>query len=393
MESWIIHLDMDAFFAAVEQRDNPGLVNRPVIVGADPKKGRGRGVVSTCSYEARKFGIRSGLAISAAYKKCPQGVFLPVDMEKYQAVSDKMYEILDNFTPQVEPVGIDEAFLDISASLHLFGGVEKTCLRLKEQIKKELRLTASIGCAPNKMAAKIASELKKPDGLVIVSKNQLLDFIYPLEIERISGLGQKSASLLKAEGIKTIGDLAVKNPEDLVRKFGKIGLNWWELANGCDQRPVVENQKIKSVSNEVTFQEDTKDRELLLGTLLGLSEKVSRRLRQENLKVKTIALKIRLADFKTYSRSQSLIAASNSTSIIYQTVKKLYLDFNPGRQPIRLLGIKGSNCLDADFKDSFFSEEKDKRKQRVDKTTDWIKDKFGETAIYRAGSKFNGFEA
>jgi len=393
MEPWIIHLDMDAFFAAVEQRDDPKLVNQAVIVGADPKKGRGRGVVSTCSYEARKFGIHSGLAISIAYKKCPQGVFLPVDMEKYQAVSDEMYKILDNFTPQVEPVGIDEAFLDISTSLHLFGGVEKTCWRLKEQIKKELRLTASVGCAPNKMTAKIASDLKKPDGLVIVNKNELLDFLYPLEIEKISGLGQKSAKLLKAAGIKTIADLATKKPTELLKEFGKAGLGWWELANGFDQRPVAGNQEIKSVSNEITFQNDTNDKETILGTLLGLSEKVSRRLRQVNLKVKTITLKIRLADFKTYSRSQSLIAASNSTSIIYQTVKKLYLDFNPGRQQIRLLGIKGSNCLNVDFKDTFFSEEKDKRKQRVDKTTDWIKDKFGETAIYRAGSKFNGFDA
>ena len=192
MEKYIVHVDMDAFFAAIEQRDNPALRNRPVIVGADPKMGKGRGVVSTCSYEARKFGIHSAMPISFAYRKCPHAVFLPVNMKKYEKVSARIFRILSEFTPCVETVSIDEAFLDITGSFYIFGSPQKLCIQLKSRIKEETGLTASIGLAPTKMAAKIASDLKKPDGFVEVSREKLLDFLRPLSIRRLWGVGQKT---------------------------------------------------------------------------------------------------------------------------------------------------------------------------------------------------------
>jgi nucleotidyltransferase/DNA polymerase involved in DNA repair len=254
---FIVHVDMDAFFAAIEQRDNPKFKGKPVIVGANPKKGEGRGVVSTCSYEARKFGIHSAMPISIAYKKCPQAVFLPVDMAKYERVSGEIYEILYNFTPQIEPVGIDEAFLDITRSFHLFESPHKTCLLIKSKIKSQTGLTASLGLAPTKMAAKIASDLKKPDGLVEISKEGLSEFLRPLDVGKIWGLGKKSQTVLHNMGIITIGELAKTDLGKIKEVFGKNGEYFRQLANGIDDSEVDTSEKIKSVSNEVTFFQDT----------------------------------------------------------------------------------------------------------------------------------------
>ncbi len=193
----IAHVDMDAFFASIEERDNPSLKGKPVIVGADPKKGKGRGVVSACSYEVRKFGIHSAMLISIAYRQCPSGIFLPVDIKKYSGVSREIYEILYNFTPEIQPISIDEAFLDITGSYRLFGTPRDVCLLIKSRIKGETLLTASIGLAPTKMAAKIASDLEKPDGMVEVRPENLLDFLQPLDASRLWGLGKKTEALLK----------------------------------------------------------------------------------------------------------------------------------------------------------------------------------------------------
>jgi len=376
---------MDAFFAAIEQRDNPKLKGKPVIIGADPKKGGGRGVVSTCSYEARKFGLHSAMPISLAYQKCPRGIFLPVDMEKYHRVSREIYQIFYNFTPKVEPISIDEAFLDISGSYHLFGGPKKISQLLKDQIKKKIKLTASVGCAPTKMAAKIASDLEKPDGLVMVSENKLVEFLYPLAIEKIWGLGKKSAALFRQMNINTIGDLAKRNSKEILETFGENGRHWWELANGIDPRQVEEGDEVKSISNELTFEQDTQDQELIQDTLVGLCEKVSRRLRSQGLKAKTITLKIRLKGFKTYTRALSLISATNFMDTIYKAIKKLLLDFKLGERKVRLLGVKTSNLIDSESKDSLFE---DKKKERIHKAIDSIRGKFGQGAIQRA-RKFN----
>ncbi|MCK5492981.1 MAG: DNA polymerase IV, partial [Candidatus Omnitrophica bacterium] len=304
MNKFIAHVDIDAFFAAVEQRDNVEYQGKPVVIGADPKKGNGRGVVSTCSYEARDFGIHSAMPISFAYRKCPHAIFLPVDMVKYHNISQKFFKLLYEFTPVVEPVSIDEAFLDISGSYHIFGTVLKTCQDIKTRIKNELGLTVSVGVGPTKTSAKIASDLNKPDGLVEVIKDKLLEFLWPLNIKKLWGVGVKGKVVLNNIGIKTIGDLARLNQEEVMRILGKNGLDLWFLANGIDERIVEKIEKVKSISHEHTFQKDVNNKEVIENFLINLSEKVSSRLRENELKAKVITLKVRLDDFSTYTRSK-----------------------------------------------------------------------------------------
>lgn len=386
-ERYIVHVDMDAFFASVEQRDNPKLIDRPVVIGADPKKGKGRGVVSTCSYQARKYGIHSAMPISIAYKKCPSAVFLPVDMNKYHKVSQQIYAVFYDFTPDIEPIGIDEAFLDITGSFHLFKTPKEACLQIKSRIKKELNLTASIGLAPTKMAAKIASDLEKPDGFVEVKKEKILDFLWPLSIDKIWGLGKKSQSALDTIGIKTIGDLARKDVEELIKLFGRNGLYFWKLAQGEDERRIDCDVDAKSISNEVTFEKDTLDTQQIESTLLWLCEKVSNRLRQENLKSKTITLKIRFKSFETYTRSITFNKATNFVDTLYEKIKNLYNKFNSKSRKIRLVGVKTSNFVPSDFPDDLFRESIEQKQERVHKATDEIKTKFGENSIHRAYAK------
>lgn len=425
---FIVHVDMDAFFAAIEERDNPKLRGRPVIVGADPKGGRGRGVVSTCSYEARRFGIHSAMPISKAYRRCPQAVYLPVDIEKYESVSSEIYRILYDFTPDIEPISIDEAFLDISGSYHLFGASTSlpstpsfdpsakaqdrtlslsnhsadgeyrrtigapldTCRLIKSKIKESTRLTASVGLAPTKMAAKIASDLKKPDGLVEVTRDGLLDFLRPLEIRRIWGLGEKSAAVLNDMGIGTIGDLAKRDKEELITIFGKSGAHFWDLANGIDERRVEAESESKSVSNEITFERDTGDDDMLDSALMSLSEKVSSRLRRENLKARTITLKIRLKGFSTYTRSVTISESTNFFDVIYKEIKSLYNDFDKDGKMVRLVGVRASNLISRGQMDSLFDNKIDGKKEDIHKALDSIKKKFGDGSIYRAGSKVKG---
>ncbi len=385
---YIIHVDMDAFFAAVEQRDNPSLRGMPVVVGADPKAGKGRGVVSTCSYEARKFGIHSAMPISIAFRKCPDAVFLPVDSKKYHKVSEEMYEIFYDFTPDIEPVSIDEAFLDITGTFHLFGTPYKTCQMLKACIKENIGITASIGLAPTKMAAKIASDFKKPDGLVEVFEERLLDFLWPLDIGKIWGLGKKTKTALNEIGIITVGDLAKREVVELAQIFGKSGMHLWELANGKDARVVEAQEETKSVSNEITFPKDTFDRDTIEKALLTLSEKVSSRLRDDNLKGRTVTFKIRLEGFNTYTRANTVGSATNFVDVIYDEVKRLYLKFNRGGRKVRLIGVKISNLMPADYRDNLFVDETEDKLERIHQAADRIKKKFGDASIKRAGGRF-----
>jgi len=388
-ERYIIHVDMDAFFASVEQRDNPKLIGKPVIIGADPQKGRGRGVVSTCSYEARKFGVHSAMPISLAYQKCPQAVFLPPDMEKYSRVSRQLLQIFYGFTPQIEPVSLDEAFLDVTASHHLFGGPQNLCRILKARVKKETGLTASAGLAPTKMAAKIASDLKKPDGLVVVNRESLLDFLRPLAVEKIWGLGKKSAQIMRERGVGTIGDLAKKSPKELTAMFGKMGLQYWELAHGIDEREVETGSETKSVSNETTFSEDTFDKEKITRELMRLSDKVAGRLRKENLRGKTITLKIRRKGLLTFTRARTLDSPTDLTDIIFKEAKKLFIAFDLKGKPVRLVGVKVSHFGPADKQLSLFDFSAGRvagrgRKEKIEAAVDKIRAKFGNRAIYRA---------
>ena len=382
----IIHIDMDAFFAAIEQRDNPAIRDKPVVVGADPKEGRGRGVVSTCSYEARRYGIHSAMPISQAYRLCSQAIFLPVNMRKYSDVSQAMFDILYEFTPDIEPLSIDEAFLDITGSTSLFGTPLEMCAKIKERIKKELCLTATIGIAPNKMVAKIASAHAKPDGLLEITPDKLFAFLWPLPVSKMFGVGEHTQKILSAMGIHTIGDLAKMPVASLIERLGVRGQYLWDLANGIDGREVISEEEAKSVSHEHTFDEDTSNREELATVLSVLCEKVSRRLRSEGLKGKTVTLKLRTGDFRTITRDVTLPERTNFFATIYSASRSL---FHAAYLPIkkyRLIGVRVSNFHQPYVRDSLFEDVVSVKTENIHRAVDTIKAKFGEKGIFRGRS-------
>lgn len=383
---YILHVDMDAFFASVEQRDNPAYRDKPVIVGSDPKGGRGRGVVSTCSYEARKFGIHSAMPISIAYRKCPKAIFLSVDYEKYSRVSGQIFNTLKSFSPCIEQVSIDEAFLDISDTYKLFGTCAyDVCAAIKNKIKKETGLTASVGLAPTKMAAKIASGLRKPDGLVEVRKEDLLRFLWPLDAGMLWGVGEKTKAVLNNMGIFTIGDIAKRTDAELTAAFGKNGFWFWEMSHGIDEREVIPGHEVKSISNEITFEKDTRDAGEIEKTLARLCEMVSIRLREGNFKGRTITLKIRLEGFQTYTRSQTLANPTNFSEDIIRVIKQLYENFEIKDKKARLVGARVSNlCVN---EEALFKSKDEVKKESVHRAVDEIRKKFGDASICRAASK------
>lgn len=377
---------MDAFFASVEQRDDPGLRGKPVVVGADPRNGRGRGVVSTCSYEARKYGIHSAMPISRAYRLCPGAVFLPVRMDAYARESAAVFAVLDGFSPLIEPVSIDEAYLDISPTVHLFGGPRETCVLMKRRIREKTGLTASVGLAPTKMAAKIASDLGKPDGLIEVGRSGLGDFLRPQEIKVIWGLGPKAQERLLAMGIRTVGELADRDPGELEARLGRNGRYFWQAANGIDDREVESEGEAKSIGAETTFEKDTRDRRQVEAEIAGLCERVSRRLRREKVSCRTVTLKLRFADFSTHTRSRTRPAATNFAEDLIADALELFAGLEPEGKDIRLVGVKASSLGSFDTQLPLF-ETPPEKKEKVHSAVDLIKDKFGEQAIFRASAR------
>lgn len=377
---------MDAFFAAIEQRDDPGLKGKPVVVGADPKGGRGRGVVSTCSYEARSYGIHSAMPISAAYRRCPHAVFLPVNMRKYGEVSRAMFNILYEFTPEIEPLSIDEAFMDITGSVRLFGPSLATGAKIRERIKEQLRLAATIGIAPNKMAAKIASAHVKPDGLLEITTDKLFSFLWPLPVAKMFGVGEQTEKILVAMGIRTIGDLAQIPVGSLCERLGARGQYLWDLANGHDAREVVSAEEPKSVSHEHTFEEDTANREELATVLSVLCEKVSRRLRSDGLKGRTVTLKLRSGDFRTITRDVTLPERTNFFDAIYTASKSLFDASCVPTRKYRLIGVRVANFKQPYVRDSLFEEVTSDNTEKIHRAVDTIKAKFGEKGIFRGRS-------
>jgi nucleotidyltransferase/DNA polymerase involved in DNA repair len=372
----ILHVDMDAFYASVEQRDDPKLKGRPVIVGADPKEGRGRGVVAACSYEARKFGVRSALPISQAWKLCPKGAFVPVRMDRYVEVSKQVMDVLHRFTNLVEPLSIDEAFLDVSGSTALFGAPEQIARAIKKQIREATGLCASVGVAPNKFVAKIASDLKKPDGLVIVKQAEVEDFLRDLPISKLWGVGPKTEERMHELGIRTIGDLRAK-PQ------GPQGAHLHELAYGRDNRPVVPDWEARSISNETTFEEDTADRELMLRTIRRLSESVGRRLRVDDLRARCITLKFRYEGFETYTRQMTLDRPTQSDDEIVRSAVSLFEQF-PLDRKVRLLGVGSSDLTRGAQEPSQLGLfEKPATNDALDRTVDAIRTKFGNDSVRR----------
>src|SRR5712691_7742649 len=338
----ILHVDMDAFYAAVEQRDRPELRGKPVIVGADPKGGKGRGVVSTASYEARRFGVGSAMPISQAYRLCPHGVYLPVDMEKYVRVSKQVMAVLRDVTDLVEPVSIDEAFLDVTGRRRALGSGEEIARRLKDEIRRGTSLTASVGVATSKLVAKIASDLRKPDGLIVVLPGTEAAFLAPLPVRRLWGVGPKMEERLMKIGVRTIGELATCDPARLERRLGTHGHDLVQLARGIDLREVVsEGEDAKSIGQEHTFGADTGDRERLRTTLLELCDAVARRLRQHGVRARTVTLKYRDEDFHTSTRAKTLEAAVDSGDALFEAAWRLFRGVH-GRRKVRLLGVSAS---------------------------------------------------
>jgi DNA polymerase-4 len=381
---WILHVDMDAFFAAVEQRNHPEYRGKPVIVGADPQGGRGRGVVSTCSYEARKFGVHSAMPISQAYRMCPHGIYIPPNGRLYSQISDEIFTILDEFSDLVEPLSIDEAFLDISGTVNLFPSVEDLARKLKKRIYDNHQLTASVGVAPNKFLAKIASDLKKPDGLVIVQHDQINQFLEPLDVSRMWGAGKKTLEKLKKYGIHTIGDMK-RIPRDIMEQvFGKLGLHFYHLSRGIDNRPVISGHMVKSVSNEVTFHEDVSDPDVLFKTLFKLSEKVGYRLRKKNLKGKTIHLKLRYQGFETITRNKTLKFSTSNTETINDVIKELFKSNYLKSRKVRLLGVGISGFADDIGRQLSLFEKQLAGGAKLDELEDLVKSRFGKNAIGRA---------
>lgn len=343
MARTIFHVDMDAFYASIEQRDHPSYQGRPVIVGANPKSGAGRGVVAACSYEARRFGVHSALPIGAAYRRCPDAVFVRPDMAKYRVVSKQIRGLFLDHTPLVEPLSIDEAFLDLSRDVVSANHALELGEKLKHEIFDQYQLTASVGIAPNKFVAKIASDLKKPDGLVQVTEDKLQQFLDPLPIGRLWGVGPRTEEKLKAMKIHLIGDLRSVERASLIRSFGKGGDHLWRLSNGIDDRPIVTSHQPKSVGHETTFSEDIRNMAKLEATLRGLSEKVSRRLHGHTLTGKTITLKIRYSDFETLTRQATLRNAVSNAPDIYRIAHKLLRKHRDAEQYVRLIGVSVSH--------------------------------------------------
>jgi len=388
LERTIIHVDMDAFYASVEQRDNPEFRGKPVIVGANPKMGKGRGVVSAASYEARKFGIHSAQPISQAYRRCPDGIFLPVRGRRYVQVSRKIMAIFQEYTPLVESISLDEAFLDVTGSKRLFGSGKKIGRDIKKRIWEEERLTASVGIGPNKLVAKIASDLEKPNGFVVVPPKKVQPFLSPLPVSKLWGIGKKSEERLERLSIRTVGELAALPVETLQDNFGKWGSILWNHAHGIDESPVVPFREAKSISNEVTFEKDKKEPSILYETLLKLSEKVGHRLRKRELVGKTVVLKVRLTDFSTVVRHSTLPRPTGLSESIYAEILSLFEYVDLKGQSVRLLGVGVTHLLTAlDQQIDLFEEESDRRK-RVSRAVDSLRQKFGEEVIGRGGKIF-----
>ena len=327
---------MDAFYAAVEERDRAELRGKPVIIGADPRGGAGRGVVSTANYAARKFGVASAMPISTAYRLCPHGVFLSPDMAKYSAVSKEICAVFEAFTDLVEPISVDEAFLDVTGSVRLFGDGEAIARRIKAQIREQTRLTASVGVATAKLIAKIASDLEKPDGLVVVRPGTERAFLAPLPVRRLWGIGPKMEERLAKLGIHIIGQLA---DAKMTKLLGTHGLDLQRLARGEDDRPVIADAgRAKSVSVEHTFDADENNPRELRQTLLGLADELSRRLRALSLAGRTITLKYRDESFRTITHARSRKAPTNVASDLFDASTALFHEVH-GSLKVRLLGI------------------------------------------------------
>ena len=375
----ILHVDMDAFYASVEERDQPELVGKPLIVGGTPE---GRGVVAAANYVVRRFGVHSAMPTSTALRLCPEAIVLRPRMEHYAAISEHIRQIFFRYTPLVEPLSLDEAFLDIRGRTKTAEESIEIARELKRVIFDELNLIASIGVAPNKFLAKIASDLQKPDALVFVDPEQIEKFLDPLPISRIWGVGKVTQRAFQQLGIQTVADIKRLSPEILRHKFGKQGVHFWELAHGRDDRPVIPEREAKSISHESTFAADIQDREVLNAWLLELTEHVCRRLRKHSLVGRTVQLKLRFSNFQTVTRSLTLSQPTSISQEVWQAAAQLLQKAMPKPRPVRLIGV-GMAGLETprQVQRTLFDEEDRQKQARLDSISDDIRQKFGTGAL------------
>ncbi len=376
---------MDAFYAAIEEMDHPEYRGKPLVVGADPKGGAGRGVVATANYVARRYGIHSAMPISKAYRLCPQAIFVSGRPRRYSEISHRVMAILGDYSPQLLQISIDEAFLDVTQTYHAYGSAAKLAEQLKARIKQEIGLTASVGLACNMFIAKVASDLQKPDGLTICPPGEEQAFLASLPIAKLWGVGPKTEKRLRDYGYNTIGDIAKTAQETLARHFGLWGAQLWKLANGIDNREVVDWGPRKSISQEYTFDEDEADMAVVEKRLWKIIDDLSADMRREQLKGRVLTLKIRLEGFLTYTRRQTLSAYTNETELMRRVALDLFHKFDRDNKKIRLVGVGMSHLNNTGGEQlQLFEEANPPNREKIAHVLDDLREKFGEEAAVRA---------
>jgi len=384
----ILHVDMDAFYAAIEQHDKPSLRGRPVIVGAPPDR---RGVVSAASYEARRYGVRSAMPSRAAARLCPHAVFLPVRMVRYREVSQQIMGIFREFTPLVEQISIDEAFLDVRGVARHWPSPEAVARAVKQRIREKTELTASVGVAPNKFLAKLASDLDKPDGLTVTPwrEDEIAEFLAPLPVSRLWGVGPRTAEALERMGLSTIGDIQRADPVLLARRLGPAAADHLLcIAFGRDDRPVVTEHEEKSISHEITFLEDVSDRDHVRDVLVELTERVGARLRRTGRRARVIRVKVRFSNFRTITRSRTLPRPTDVDHDLIHSALELF-EHVPESQPVRLIGFGVQDLTPSGeslqqpslFPDSQAGGAEAERYRRLDRAVDELRERFGDSAV------------
>ncbi|MGC3981359.1 MAG: DNA polymerase IV [Steroidobacteraceae bacterium] len=376
----ILHVDMDAFYASIEQRDNPALRGKPVIVGGTG----GRGVVAAASYEVRVFGVRSAMPVREALQRCPQAICVRPRMAHYRAVSQQIFKVFHEFTPLVEGLSLDEAFLDVTHSQAALGTAEHIAAQIKQRIRERTQLTASVGLAPNKLIAKIASDLRKPDGLVVVRSEEIAALLDPLPVTRLFGIGNKTAPRLTAVGLHTLRDLRLASEQQLKTIFGKHALQIKARAAGIDERAVIPDWDEKQISAEETFETDIADHVRLQVELQALADRTATRLRAKQLQAACVTVKIRRRDFSTYTRQQHFQPPTQETQVIARLAAQLLNEWlrEQPRAALRLLGVGVSDLTQAQQLELFAAPES-QRNRELDATVDRIRERYGALALRR----------
>lgn len=379
----IIHGDLDAFYAAVEQRDNPVLRGKPVIVGGNPDS---RGVVATCSYEARRYGVKSAMPLAQALRLCPDGVFLPVNMKLYRQASRQVMAIMASYSPLFEPLSIDEAFLDVSGCEALFGSADKIAREIKQRVYQENGLTISMGVSYNKFLAKLATELGKPDGFYVIDRENMFDLLTTLPVSYIWGVGSKTMRILEKLDIRTIGDLRDTPYHILEKKLGSSAALFLNLAQGIDDRKVEPDRARKSMGKEITFDQDVNDPEYLGTVILDFAGQLARHLRRLNLQARTVTVKVKYQNFRTITRTKALPEPTNAELVFNQAAQELLSRLNLTHVQVRLVGLSlGNLCPNDAFEQGLlFDQPARLENQQLEQALDQIRDRFGEKIITRA---------